>query len=143
YLPQGVTLKQFQSRLLEMMFPSQTLPRHELTPEELSEIERLRSERYLRWDWNYGVSPPYHIHKKRRFEGVGSIEASMDIEKGRITGLAFSGDYFGVEDSGRLAAQLVGCLADANALSEMLSTVPVDSYFSRLETAELVRLLAE
>jgi lipoate-protein ligase A len=108
---------------------------------DMGEVRRLRDEVYGAWEWNYGASPDYRIRRKRRFEGVGEIEARMEIAGGRITGLAFSGDFFSAKEPGDLARALVGVQPSEPALREALARLPAGDYFRNLGDGDLISLL--
>ena len=56
----------------------------------ITEIEK----GYLSDDFIYGKNPKYTIVKKRYFEGVGEIQATMEIKNDIINSLNLMGDFF-------------------------------------------------
>ncbi|MGE4585889.1 MAG: biotin/lipoate A/B protein ligase family protein [Mangrovibacterium sp.] len=57
---------------------------------ERKAAERLREEKYCRWDWIYGYSPKYRYHN--RLSGLKSpLVFSFSVEKGRIRDLCWEG----------------------------------------------------
>lgn len=42
-----------------------------LTQADIAAVEAIKRERYDRWEWNYGVSPPCDLLRRRRVEGCG------------------------------------------------------------------------
>ena len=64
------------------------------TEDEISEIERLRGEKFATWGWNWGASPAFEVTKRRRFP-FGTLEASFDVRGGAIEKIKITGDFFG------------------------------------------------
>ena len=58
-----------------------------LTPEQVHEIKQLEEE-YLSDDFIYGNNPRYTLIKRRRIEGVGELEARIELKNGIIKGWA-------------------------------------------------------
>ena len=123
---------------LAEQFGAQALPPGQIS---MDEVRRLQTEVYSAWEWNYGVSPAYRIRRKRRFEGAGEIEARMEVSGGRITALAFFGDFFAVRERSALADMLTGVQLRESSLAEALREVPVDEYFRNLRKEDFIALL--
>lgn len=142
HLKQDVTLEEFRTLLKQIIFEGVPMESYHWTDEDLAAIKVLRDSRYATWAWNYGVSPPYSIRKRRRVEGVGSIEAFMEVEKGCIVSLDFRGDFFATEELDGLIARLEGLVLEEDTLRTVLSQVPVERYFTGLTGEELALILA-
>lgn len=141
FLPPDVTLAQFKSRLLSAIFMGMAVDRHALTAQDLAAVERLRAQRYATWEWNWGASPACSVAKRRRVEGCGTVELFLDTDRGRITALAFRGDFFSAEEPDGLAARLLGRPLEERALGLALADVDVGRYFTGLTREGLVALL--
>lgn len=141
YLHESVDVEEFK-QLLRNNMADCTL-QHHLQSHDFDEIQRLCAERYQTWDWNYGVSPRYNVHKKRRIEGCGTIDVFMEVDRGNIHQITFYGDYFGSGDSTELANLLVGCRLNESSLYNALKDSPIDHYFFGLELDELIRILTQ
>ena len=81
--------------------------------------------------------------KKRRVEGVGTLEVHMDVEDGVIRAIRFYGDYFSTEDPARLAALLTGQRLEPGQLLPLLRDAGTDRCFVGLRPEDLVKVLAE
>lgn len=143
FFPEGVTLADLKRQLVSAMFEETAMVRYDFTPDDIQAVEALRDSRYATWDWNWGTSPAASLRKCRRFEGCGTVEVFLDVDKGRITGLSFRGDYFGAEDAEGLAARLIGLPLEESALRAALAPVDVARYFTGLDSARLLRLLLD
>lgn len=54
-----------------------------LTDDIRTEIEHLEREKYQTWDWNFGYSPNYKLHKLVKYKGI-ELEMSVEVKKGMI-----------------------------------------------------------
>ena len=143
YLPGELSLEAFRDALAEEMSAGRAAERIELTAEDTAAIRALKEARYDSWDWNYGASPAASLLKQARFAGCGSVEARMELVKGRIASLRFEGDFFSTEEPSGLAALLAGCKPDREEISLALKGVDISRYFTGLRAEDLIRLLCE
>ena len=116
---------------------------YRFTEEDLAAIDALRQERYARWDWNFGASPPCTLLKRRRFEGCGTVEAHIDVERGRIRSLRFLGDFFSAAEPEELAARFIGLRPEREDYASALTGTEVSRYFLGLDREGLLSLLCE
>jgi lipoate-protein ligase A len=141
YLPEDLTLAQFRAFLLESILEEFPGEQYELTAEDMEAIAASKNARYDTWEWNFGYSPACTVSKKQRFEGCGSVEAFMDINKGCIRSITFRGDFFAAEDPAALTEVLIGCPLEEAALAEQLQNYDISRYFMGLNLENLVQLL--
>ena len=141
YLPKDLTLKQFRTFLLESILDEFPGEKYELNEADIAAIATIRDRRYGTWEWNFGCSPACTVTKKQRFEGCGSVEAYMDLDKGCIKTISFRGDFFAAEDPAALAEVLIGCPLEEAALKARLHKQDISRYFMGLDTAGLIQLL--
>lgn len=141
YLPKDLTLEQFRSFLLESILEEFPGEAYKLTDADLAAISTIKKNRYDTWEWNFGYSPACTVTKKQRFEGCGSVEAYISMEKGCIKDISFRGDFFAAEDPAALTEILIGCPLEETALKTKLQRHDISRYFMGLDTANLTRLL--
>ena len=141
YLPKDLTLEQFRAFLLESILEEFPGEKYELTEADIAAIAACKERRYGTWEWNFGYSPTCTVSKKQRFEGCGSVEAFIDINKGCIRGITFRGDFFAAEDAASLAERLVGCPLEENSLASRLANIDISRYFMGLDTGSFLQLL--
>lgn len=67
-----------------------TLTLREEDIERICDIEK----EYLSEEFIYGNNPRYTLTRKRRIEGVGTIEARMEVKNGTIRDIDLKGDFF-------------------------------------------------
>ena len=141
HLARDLSLPEFRSRLLENILRETPGEPWALGPEELDAVERLRQERYGSWEWNFGSSRECSILRRRRFEGCGTVEAQIEADRGRITELRFSGDFFSLEEPELLARRLIGRRMERADLLEALAGTEVSRSFLGLDAESLAELL--
>ena len=132
HMPRPLPLEQFKARLLEEISRERPMDPYALTQADLAAVEAIKKARYDRWEWNYGVSPPCDLLRRRRMEGCGLVEAHIHLEEGRIAAVSFFGDFFSAVEPEELAALLRGCPLREEDLRERLEGVEVSRYFAGL-----------
>lgn len=143
HLPIDMTLSQFRAVLLQSILEELPGAAYTLTEEDLAAVEAIRRERYGTWEWNYGRSPACDVHKRRRFEGCGTVEAFLTLKQGRIAEISFRGDFFSPEDPTALATLLAGCPLTLSELQKCLCATDVGRFFHGLSSQQLVSLLID
>lgn len=144
YMHQPISVREFHGALRDFLFQELHLTSYTLTPEDLAAVEELRQNRYSRWDWNYGSSPAYRLHKERRVEGCGKLEVYLDVEKqGVLRDIAFYGDYFSSRDAGELAELLRGRRMEEGDLGDALADVELGAFFHGISRDEFMKILLQ
>ena len=141
YLPKDLTLSQFRAFLLESILEEFPGEKYELSEADIAAIAASKDRRYGTWEWNFGHSPACTVHKKQRFEGCGSVEAYISLDKGCIKEITFRGDFFAAEDPATLAQALAGCPLEENALAARLASIDISRYFMGLNAEKFIPLL--
>ena len=143
YLGPSATLTDFKASLLKNIMGTDTPVPYKLTATDLAKIEKLRTARYSQWDWNYGFSPRYQIVKETRIEGCGTLQISVNVEKGIIRDLQFFGDFFDYGNLEELTQLLIGCSLQYKDILSRLSVTKADTFIKALENEALAELLSE
>jgi len=141
HLPIPMTLAEFKGHLLSCLFTDAGISSYSLTPEDIRAVTELKQKVYDTWEWNYGYSTQYEIRKKRRFEGCGELQLSMNVSEGIIRDLIVYGDYFGLQDSSDLSSLLTGIKVCEEDLRFALNNTDVGQYFSGMNTTEFINFL--
>ncbi|MBR1798308.1 MAG: lipoyl synthase [Bacteroidales bacterium] len=104
----------------------------------IKEIEKnIASDAFI-----YGSNPSYSIVRKARLEGVGTIEASVELHNNAVQATNFTGDYFLLGDiDGELFAPMKGSLFTREAITHALEGVCLDSIIRGLTLKGLLDLL--
>ena len=150
YLP-GWTLEQFRAALHRFLAGDE-MP---ASGDFLSKVNALADSKFRSWDWIYGHSPETDFTASRKFKGCGTVRVHFSVRHGLLADVSFSGDFLGALSldtplpSALCPAPLVGqTLPEAlngthytpADLSDVLSTLPVSSYFDGLTASNLLSL---
>ncbi len=141
-LQEDMTLEQFREALAQTLLSGNFI-RYELTEEDIGAIERIRSERYGKPEWNYGFCEENALVRKMRLSGCGTVEARICLDGDTISGLAFYGDYFSTRPTEELAELLKGIRLLAPSLEEALEPLDAGDYITGMTNEKLVMLLCD
>ena len=113
-----------------------------LSEADVARIEEMEQE-YLSEDFIMGHNPRYTVVRRRRIEGVGILEARMELKNGRLKALNLMGDYFLVGDlDGGLLDLLHGVPLAPGALDAVLPP-RLDNIILGLRREDFISLLTE
>ncbi len=143
HLERDITMEEFKTILRRHMTEENRMEPYILSEHDLAAVRKLRDERYATWEWNYGSSPAYSIRKERRVEGCGKLQIYLEVEKGRITGFATRGDYFGADDASDIERAVLGKDANEQALKDALSHLDVGHYYKNLTADQLIEIILQ
>ena len=79
FLPTDMDLPAFWE-YLKKFFAGNGIVNDSLSAEELAAVEKLKTEKYDTWEGNYGRSPKYNVHNKRRYE-AGGVEFQRGVRR--------------------------------------------------------------
>ena len=101
----------------------------EFSPDEIKQIDKLAKERYSTWEWNFGASKEFGFKSGKRFP-FGRVEVSVSTDRGMITDIAFSGDFFGKKSVSELEKSLTGVKYDRSEIVRILKKCGAGDYIS-------------
>jgi lipoate-protein ligase A len=84
HLPFQMSLPEFKTKLIDSiknLFPD--IKECSLTHHQIAEIQKLATEKYKTWEWNFGYSPRYTISGYFDLDGIQK-EIKIEVEKGFI-----------------------------------------------------------
>jgi lipoate---protein ligase len=140
-LNQPMDIGSFRLHLLNTITgSSQPIKTNNLSDADWSEINAIVETRYNTWEWNFGRSPAFNVHKVKRFP-AGEIDARIDVQQGIVAGIRFYGDYIGPADVSELEERLLGVRFDKYYLLDALKDIQISSYFEGLSVGEFVSFL--
>ncbi|MFD1432912.1 lipoate--protein ligase [Lacticaseibacillus yichunensis] len=142
---QDLTVPEFRDILLKRLFDVDSLDaikdrEVQITPEDQAAVDQIYNEVYSNWDWVYGQSPAYTQQKRQHFD-MGTIDARLTTNEGKITDLHFFGDFFGAKNADELAQALIGTVYDTAHLTEALKDVDTNAFFTGVPKEDLIALL--
>lgn len=84
YLSEPMGTETFKSIILRGIFTGiELIPQYHLSEEDWVAIHRIADERYMQWEWNYGSSPDFVVHKTGQFE-TGEVVIQLEVHQGAI-----------------------------------------------------------
>lgn len=114
---------------------------HVLTQADVEEIERIEREVYLSPDFIYGNNPRHTLTRRRRIDGVGELEALIDVKGTVIKSVTLNGDFF---VTGDVDGGLLACLNNVVLTRETVALALPDhteDYIMNLRKEDFVDLL--
>ena len=111
-----------------------------LSGDELARVEKLKSEKYDTWEWNFGHSPKYTLRNKKYWSG-GSLEVSTTVEKGVLADIAFYGDFLSLCPLDALCAGLKGIPYTEKAAGDVLDRFCVYECFGAISKEEILETM--
>ena len=139
FLPKDMSLQEFWAYLKDSLSGSGIID-DALSAEELSAVERLKTEKYDTWEWTYGRSPKYNITNKRRYP-AGSIEFRAQVEEGIIREISFYGDFLSVCPIDPLTQALTNCRFCMEDVKTTLDRLDLKAILGSITEDELLDLM--
>ena len=113
----------------------------ELTEEDMKEVAEIEKE-LASDDFVYGKNPKYSLVRKHRFEGVGTLEAHIELKNNIIGSINMVGDYFLLGDIDHdFLSLLKGCAFTREAVEERLQNIDLSTIIRGLKLRQFLRLL--
>nr|WP_313977838.1 lipoyl synthase [uncultured Prevotella sp.] len=113
----------------------------ELTEEDMKGVAEIEKE-LSSDDFVYGKNPKYTLVRKHRFEGVGTLEAHIELKNNIIGSINMVGDYFLLGDIDRDFLNLLkGCKFTREAVEEILQSIDLSTIIRGLKLRHFLRLL--
>ncbi len=139
HLNADMDIIQFRDMILEhvvTIFPDCTI--YEFSMDDIIKINKLKNEKYLTWEWNFGYSPNYEF--ERSFSTNGQfIQIHLIVSEGIIQKAKLCSDIFNRGDISRLENILEGVKHNETDLLKKLRSISLSDYFKDTSTEEFVR----
>ncbi|RDW16069.1 lipoate--protein ligase [Oceanobacillus arenosus] len=113
---------------------------YELTPEDWAGVDKIATEKYNNWDWNYGRFHQFEYHLTERFP-IGTVSVGLSIEHAKIAVIQITGDFFGTKDVKDIEKALVGVRLRKSDLINALELLDLTNYFGNLTKEEFIRFI--
>jgi lipoate-protein ligase A len=108
FLQEPLDMEAFRLKLLRGIFAGAgEIPRYWLARDDWARIEQIAAQRYRAWEWNFGHSPPFSLQKSHPFSW-GEVRARLEIARGVIQSVQFSGASLGENEAASLENALSG-----------------------------------
>jgi len=144
YMKIDMPAESFRAELKNYLVKELDLNECLLSPSDVTKIAEIKENRYSKWSWNFGSSPPYNIRKIRRIEDCGKIELFLNVGKeGIIENIAFYGDFFNNDDLSLLAERIKGSHLEYNELFSLLKDIDLSRFFYNITSEGFLALVFE
>ncbi|SHJ42796.1 lipoate--protein ligase [Hespellia stercorisuis] len=140
FLEEAVPLDEFKKILIRTILQDDTYRTLTLTPEELAAVERLKTEKYESWSWNYGNPIPCSVHNVRKLRG-GFLEICAEVVRGIIENCRIYGDYMALRPSKEIEEALIGCRFEYAQVMSVLKKYKLEEYFGSISDKELAETI--
>jgi lipoate-protein ligase A len=137
FLAKPMNIAEFKESILKELFQGGEIKQYPLSEYDLEQINKLVEEKYSRWEWNFGYSPPYTIKNSHRFPG-GKVELLLDVEKGKIKNCQIFRDFLSLQDISEIEDALRGKQYQSAVIEEVLSKFDLQYYFGDISLADLM-----
>ncbi len=116
FLTKKITIQEFREKIIQHISGiSKNVEFYSLTENDIISINKLVTEKYKTWKWNFGYSPKYAFETELPFP-KNSVKVKINIEKGIIQSIESSTD----EQS--IFSKLIGVEHDYNILQNVLKS---------------------
>lgn len=113
---------------------------YELTAEDWTEIDKIATEKYNNWDWNYGRFKQFEYRLTERFP-IGTISIGLSIEHAKISAVQITGDFFGTQDVKEVEKVLIGVRLRKDEILNALEPLDLANYFGNLTKETFVNYM--
>ena len=125
----------FRDRMLEIL--KQNMEIINLSEKNKEEVKNIEKNKFLTWDWNFGLSPDFNYSKSLRFAG-GKVDINLNVSKGYIKDCKIFGDFFFNGDIKDLENNIINCKYEKNELLNLFNSFNIENYFYQIKCDELI-----
>lgn len=122
FLKTPMAIGEFIQFLLEFQLEKLGNNFYNLTENDIQSIEKLSTEKFKTWDWNFGYSPKYIFRNEVEIEGK-TFSISMVVEKGVIVEAEVGGVHFSAIQARLIQKNLLQKGHDINEIRKVFSDV--------------------
>ncbi|WP_421921072.1 lipoate--protein ligase [Marinifilum sp.] len=141
YLSSPISITDFADLLIqefENTYPNSTA--FTFSEEDLNAIEKIKTDKFLTWQWNYGYSPNYQFEKLCAYSSGKILEIEMKVEKGFIIELEITGNCIKREQFQSFLDTFKGISHINTLIFKTIELINLDLYFNNISSKELYQL---
>ncbi len=133
----NISIEEFKAFVRSQMCDGEVV----LSEEEVEKIKEIEKE-YTSDNFIFGNNPRYTVVRKACIEGVGEMEARIEVKGGRIRNINLLGDYFVVGDiDEQLIRPLLNVSYERDAIEQTLKGINHENIIRNLKTENLLHLI--
>ena len=140
YLPEITDIHMFSKQLGEILSCNNTDTEYQLSEKELANIQRLRDDKFAKWEWNYGRSPKATLVHSARL-ACGTVEVHLTLKENRISSCHFGGDFLGNLPASEVETVLQGVAYEPDAIRACLLSIKISHYFDGVVADDLIKMM--
>lgn len=110
-----------------------------LDNEEIEAVKNLVKTKYETWQWNFGQSPKYNFYNEKKLS-AGTIELSIDVEKGIMQHIRIFGDFFGEGNIEDIEKALIGKKHNTEEIQGVIDNINIKNYFGNIDKEDFLEL---
>ena len=125
FLKAPITTEEFIQFLLDVQLENAENSHYFLNENNIQSIEKLSTEKFRTWEWNFGYSPKYSFKNEVEIEGK-ALSIRLVVEKGIIVEAEILGDYLLKDECQQIQNNLPGIrhfYIELSGLSELSGIV--------------------
>lgn len=107
FLKEEMKVEDFIDFLIDVQLKKQENKFYELTETDAEVIQKLATEKFETWDWNYGYSPKYSFKNEVNMDAK-KLSVLLNVKKGRVEECQILGNYFSEDIASKLSTEFVG-----------------------------------
>lgn len=140
HLGEKLTAEEFKARMVDTILGEGSV--YQVTEEDDRRIRQLAAEHFDTWEKKYGASPKFSMERQGRFPG-GRLRVNLNVQGGKITAIAFSGDFFSALDLNLVRESLLGCPYRKEAVSEVVHRCAAGKEVYGITLEDIVNTIVE
>lgn len=138
HLKKPISIMDFKSLIMNYVLKENNLNYlYEFNRYDLDNINKLATQKYSTWEWNFGHSPKYNFTNEKKFS-FGSVECNIDVQRGVIKAIKIYGDFFSKLDITDIESNLIGVNHVYPELKTALSAFNISDYFSNATIEDIL-----
>ena len=138
YLPEITDIHMFSEQLGKILSCNDT--EYQLSEKDLANIQRLRDDKFAKWEWNYGRSPKATLVHSARL-ACGTVEVHLTLKENRISSCRFGGDFLGNLPASEVETLLQGVAYEPDAIRACLLSIKISHYFDGVVADDLIKMM--
>ena len=138
FLPEITDIHMFSKQLGKILSCNDT--EYQLSEKDLANIQRLRDDKFAKWEWNYGRSPKATLVHSTRL-ACGTVEVHLTLKENRISSCHFGGDFLGNLPASEVETLLQGVAYEPDAIRACLLSIKISHYFDGVVADDLIKMM--
>ncbi len=110
-----------------------------LDNKEIEEVKNLVKTKYETRFLTASISPKYNFYNEKKLS-IGTIELSIDVEKGIMQHIKIFGDFFGEGNIENIEKALIGKKHNTKEIHSVIDNINMKKYFGNIKKEDFIEL---